>query len=281
MKRTVVVADKAGYCFGVRRALDLATESLKRQGKTVYSFGPVIHNPQVVEEFRHKGMIPVDSIDEIEEGVLIIRSHGVEKELLERASKKGLEVVDATCPFVKNAQRLAHKLSEEGYQVVIVGDRAHPEVKGIMSYAGDDPMVVKDALEISKESLGPKIGVLSQTTKTIESFIEVVKAVLESAHECRAFNTICNATLSRQEAAIELAESVDTMIVVGGKNSANTRRLAELCASTGCETHHIEAPEEILPEMICNKQRVGISAGASTPSSQVEAIKKICEELEC
>jgi 4-hydroxy-3-methylbut-2-enyl diphosphate reductase len=265
----------------VHRALDLATESLERQKKAVYSFGPIIHNPQVVEEFRHKGMIPVDSIEEIEDGVLIIRSHGVEKDLLERAEKKGLEVVDATCPFVKNAQRLAQKLFEGGYQVVIVGDRAHPEVKGIMSYAGDDPIVVKDASEIKSESVGLKVGVLSQTTKTIESFIEVVRAVLASAHECRAFNTICNATLSRQEAAIELAETVDTMIVVGGKNSANTRRLTELCASTGCETYHIESPEEIVREMICGKQRIGISAGASTPGSQVEAVKKICEELEC
>jgi 4-hydroxy-3-methylbut-2-enyl diphosphate reductase len=281
MERTVLVADQAGYCFGVRRALDMATESLSHQKKNVYSFGPIIHNPQVVEEFRKKGMIPVDSIDEIERGVLIIRSHGVEKELLDLASEKGLEVVDATCPFVKNAQRLAQKLSEEGYRVVIAGERAHPEVKGIMSYAGDDPVVVKDAAEIEGESMGQKVGVLSQTTQPKESFIEVVKVVLDSAHECRAFNTICNATLSRQEAAMELAETVDAMFVVGGKNSANTRRLAELCASTGCETHHIELPEEILPEMICGKQRIGISAGASTPSAHVEAAKKICEELEC
>jgi (E)-4-hydroxy-3-methyl-but-2-enyl pyrophosphate reductase len=212
---------------------------------------------------------------------LIIRSHGVEKELLDLASGKGLEVIDATCPFVKNAQRLARQLSEEGYQVVIVGERAHPEVKGIMSYAGDDPIVVKDASEIWSESIGKKVGVLSQTTKPKESFIEVVKAVLDSAHECRAFNTICNATLSRREAATELAQTVDVMFVVGGKNSANTMRLAELCASTGCETHHIELPDEILPEMLCGKQRIGISAGASTPHSHVEAVKRMCEELDC
>jgi 4-hydroxy-3-methylbut-2-enyl diphosphate reductase len=281
MKRIVQVADQAGYCFGVRRALDMATESLERKKKAVYSFGPIIHNPQVVEEFRQKGMIPVDSIDEIEDGVLIIRSHGVEKELLDLASEKGLEVIDATCPFVKNAQTLARMLSEEGYQVVIVGERAHPEVKGIMSYAGVDPIVVKDASEITSESVGKKAGVLSQTTKRKESFIEVVKVVLDSAHECRAFNTICNATLSRQEAATALAQTVDVMFVVGGKNSANTRRLAELCASTGCDTYHIELPNEILPEMVCGKKSCGISAGASTPHSHVEAVKKMCEELEC
>jgi 4-hydroxy-3-methylbut-2-enyl diphosphate reductase len=281
MKRIVQVADQAGYCFGVRRALDMAMENLEREKVAVYSFGPIIHNPQVVEEFRQKGLIQVDSIDEIEDGVLLIRSHGVEKELPEQASKKGLEVIDATCPFVKNAQMLAQKLSEEGYQVVIVGERAHPEVKGIMSYAGDDPIVVKDASEIKGESLAQKVGVLSQTTKRKEDFIEVAQTVLDSARECRAFNTICNATLSRQEAAIELSQTVDVMFVVGGKNSANTRRLAELCSSTGCDTYHIELPDEITPEMVCGKQRFGISAGASTPHSHVEAVKKMVEEFNC
>ncbi len=130
-RRTVQVAEQAGYCFGVRRALDLARENLSDEKRSVYSLGPIIHNPQVVEEFRRRGLTPIESLDTIDEGVLIIRSHGVEKEFLERAEKKGLEVVDATCPFVKNAQRLARKLSEEDYQVVIVGESAHPEVKGI------------------------------------------------------------------------------------------------------------------------------------------------------
>lgn len=280
-QRTVQVAEPAGYCFGVRRALDLAGESLSDEKRSVYSLGPIIHNPQVVEEFRRRGLTPIDSVDTIDEGVLIIRSHGVEKEFLEQAEKKGLEVIDATCPFVKNAQRLARKLSEEGYQVVIVGERAHPEVKGILSYAGDNPVVVKNADELRPESLGVKVGVLSQTTKRKEDFIEVVKAVLGTAHECRVFNTICNATLSLQAAAVELAETVDVMIVVGGKNSANTQRLAELCRSTGCKTYQIESPEEIAPDMLLGKPRVGITAGASTPRSQVDAVRKVCEESEC
>jgi 4-hydroxy-3-methylbut-2-enyl diphosphate reductase len=278
MKRTVQVANQADYCFGVRRALDLALENLSDETRNVYSLGPIIHNPQVVEEFRRKGMIPIDSIDEIDEGVLVIRSHGVEKDLLDRASEKGLEVVDATCPFVKNAQTLARKLSEEGYQVVIVGESAHPEVKGILSYAGDDPIVVKEAWELKAEEVGSKVGVLSQTTKRKENFVEVVKAVSGLSHECRAFNTICNATLSRQASAVELAETVDVMLVVGGKNSANTRRLAELCCSAGCEAFQIEVPDEITPHMLRGKRRVGIAAGASTPRSQVDAVKKACEK---
>lgn len=280
MKRIVQVADQAGYCFGVHRALDMAQDKLLQKGKKVYSLGPIIHNPKVVEEFRRKGLTPVDSIDEVAEGVLVIRSHGVAKELLKQAAKKNLEVVDATCPFVKNAQRLARKLSKNGYQVVIVGEHTHPEVKGIMSYAGKDPIVVKDASEVSSEAIGPKVAVLAQTTKPKESFIEVVKAVLSAAHECRAYNTICNATLSRQTGAMELASTVDAMFVVGGKNSANTNRLAELCQSTGCATYHIESPDEITPRMLRGKKRIGITAGASTPRSQVDAVKKVCEELD-
>jgi 4-hydroxy-3-methylbut-2-enyl diphosphate reductase len=234
----------------------------------------------VVEEFRQKGMIPIDSIDEIDSGVLVIRSHGVEKNILDLASEKGIEVVDATCPFVKNAQTLAKKLSGEGYQVIIVGESTHPEVKGILSYAGDDPIVVTEAEELRAESVGAKVGVLSQTTKRKENFVEVVKTVSGLSHECRAFNTICNATLSRQASAVELAETVDVMLVVGGKNSANTRRLAELCRSAGCDAFQIESPDEIAPHMLRKKQRVGIAAGASTPRSQVDAVKKACEEAD-
>jgi len=274
------VADEAGYCFGVRRALDMASEYLSKGEKKVYSLGPVIHNPQVVEDFRLRGMIPIDSIDEIDEGVLIIRSHGVEKDLLEKAAEKGLEVVDATCPFVINAQRIAEKLSEEGYQVVIVGERSHPEVMGILSYCNRSPLVVKDAEELRTKSIAPKVGVLAQTTKRKEDFIEVVKFILDSAHECRAFNTICNATLARQSSAVELAGTVEVMFVVGGKNSANTRRLAELCKVSGCLTHYIESSDEVTADMLRGKTRIGITAGASTPRSQVDAVKKRCEELD-
>jgi 4-hydroxy-3-methylbut-2-enyl diphosphate reductase len=280
MKRTVVVADQAGYCFGVHRALDIANEYLEGERKKVYSLGPIIHNPRVVEDFRRRGMTPVDSIDEVDEGIIVIRSHGVEKELLEKASAKGLDIADATCPFVKNAQRIAEKLFVEDYQLVIVGERRHPEVRGIVSYSGDDPLVVKDAEGLRSKDLGTKVGVLAQTTTPKENFIGVVSAILDSAHECRAYNTICNATLERQASAVELAGTVETMIVVGGKNSANTRRLAELCSLSGCATYHIESPDEITSEMLCGKKRIGITAGASTPRSQVDAVKKVCEELD-
>lgn len=279
MKRVVQVADQAGYCFGVRRALDMAKEHLSHEGGKVYSLGPIIHNPQVVEEFRQKGLTPVESLADADEGVLVIRSHGVERGILEEAHRKGLEVVDATCPFVKNAHRLTRQLSEDGYQLVIVGERSHPEVRGILSYAGEEPIVVKNVEELKGKAIGPKTGVLAQTTQAQENFVEVVNAVLVAAYECRAFNTICNATVSRQTAAVELASAVDVMFVVGGKNSANTARLAELCRSAGADVHHVETSDEITPEMVHGKKRIGITAGASTPRSQVDAIEKALKRV--
>jgi 4-hydroxy-3-methylbut-2-enyl diphosphate reductase len=277
MKRVVEVADQAGYCFGVRRALDMAKKFLSEHRTDIYSLGPIIHNPQVVDEFRERGLIPVDSLDSVRGGVLVIRSHGVEKDLLEEARRRGLEIVDATCPFVRNAQRLARLLSEEGYQMVIVGEEAHPEVRGIMSYAGGDAIIVKNAAQLQRDSLNAKVGVLAQTTQSLANFKEIATTLLDFVYECRAFNTICNATVSRQAAAIELAGSVDAMFVVGGKNSANTRRLAELCRSACPATYHIESLAEILPDMVRGKERIGITAGASTPRSQVDEVKKVIE----
>ncbi|MBI4832367.1 MAG: bifunctional 4-hydroxy-3-methylbut-2-enyl diphosphate reductase/30S ribosomal protein S1, partial [Candidatus Lindowbacteria bacterium] len=165
MKRTIQVTDQAGYCFGVRRALDMVKDYLSQKTKKVYSLGPIIHNPEVVDELRQKGLIPVNSLEDVNEGVVVIRSHGVEKKLLEEIQRKGLEVVDATCPFVRNAQRLAQKLSEDGYQVVIVGEQSHPEVKGIVSYCVKEPIVAANVEQLAGKEIGPKVGVLAQTTQ--------------------------------------------------------------------------------------------------------------------
>jgi len=280
MKRTIQVAQHAGYCFGVRRALDMAKDYLSRSASKVYSLGPIIHNPRVVEEFREKGLIPIDSIETIDEGVLVIRSHGVEKSILEEAKAKGLVVVDATCPFVKNAQKLARRLSAQGYQLVIVGKGSHPEVKGIISYSGEDPIVVATVEDLQGKQVGLKVCVLAQTTQEQKNFIEVVRAVLPLAYECRVFNTICNATSTRQSATAELASSVDLMFVVGGKNSANTARLSDICRVSGAGTYQIESVEEITPEMIRGKANIGITAGASTPADHVEAVRKVLEEAD-
>ncbi|GAB4344651.1 MAG: 4-hydroxy-3-methylbut-2-enyl diphosphate reductase [Candidatus Abyssubacteria bacterium] len=279
MKREIVVAEQAGYCFGVRRALDMAKEHLTKTDRKVYSLGPLFHNPQVMRELQEKGLAQADSVEDVHEGVLVIRSHGVEKGVLEEVRAKGLEIVDATCPFVKNAQRLAHKLSDENYQLVIVGEAHHPEVRGILSYATKEALVVGSAEDLDVASLGSKVGILAQTTQSFNNFAEVVTAVLRHAYECRVYNTICNATASRQAGAVELAATVDAMFVVGGKNSANTTRLAELCRAAGASTHHIETPDEITPDMIRGKRRIGITAGASTPHAQVEQVQKTLEKM--
>ncbi len=280
MKRTIQVAKQAGYCFGVRRALDMAKDHLSQSASKVYSLGPIIHNPRVVKEFHERGLTPLDSIETIDEGVLVIRSHGVEKTVLEEARAKGLVVVDATCPFVKNAQKLARRLSEQGYQLVIVGKESHPEVKGILSYSGEDPVVVANVQDLEEKHIGLKVCVLAQTTQEQGNFIEVVRAVLPLAYECRVFNTICNATSTRQAATAELASSVDLMFVVGGKNSANTARLSDICRASGAVTYQIESVEEITPEMIRDKISIGITAGASTPAEHVEAVRKALEEAD-
>jgi 4-hydroxy-3-methylbut-2-enyl diphosphate reductase len=279
VKRSIQIAEEAGYCFGVRRALDLARAQLAKDGKKVYSLGPIIHNPQVVAEFQKRGLIPIESLEGIDEGIILIRSHGVERGVLEQARQKGLEIVDATCPFVKNAQRLARQLSKSDYQVVIVGEESHPEVKGILSYAGANPVVISSADQLRDKQIGPKVGMLAQTTQTQENFVAVATSILAVAYEARIYNTICNATATRQAAAVELAASVDVMFVVGGKNSANTTRLAELCRAAGTTVYHIETPEEITPDMIRDKQRIGITAGASTPRSQVDIIKEALERI--
>ncbi|MBI5117131.1 4-hydroxy-3-methylbut-2-enyl diphosphate reductase [Candidatus Poribacteria bacterium] len=279
MKRAIQVTDQAGYCFGVRRALDMVKDYLSEKTKKVYSLGPIIHNPEVVEELRKKGLATVNTLDDVEEGVVVIRSHGVEKKLLDEIHRKGLEIVDATCPFVRNAQRLAQKLSEDGYQVVIVGEQAHPEVKGIVGYCMKEPIVVSNAEQLKNKEIGPKVGVLAQTTQAQENFAKVVEALLTVAYECRIYNTICKATQSRQTAAVEMANAVDVMFVVGGKNSANTARLAELCRTSGATTYHIESADEIVPEMVRGKERIGITAGASTPRSHVDAVRAALEQL--
>jgi 4-hydroxy-3-methylbut-2-enyl diphosphate reductase len=279
MKRTIQVTDQAGYCFGVRRALDMVKDYLSQKTKKVYSLGPIIHNPEVVEELREKGLVPVNTLDDVGEGVVVIRSHGVEKKLLDEIRRKGLEIVDATCPFVRNAQRLARKLSEDGYQLVIVGEQAHPEVRGIVSYCVKEPIVVSNADQLKGVEIGPKVGVLAQTTQAQENFAKVVDALLTAAYECRIYNTICKATQSRQTAAAEMASAVDVMFVVGGKNSANTARLAALCRTSCPTTYHIESADEVIPEMVRGKERIGITAGASTPRSHVDAVRTALEKI--
>lgn len=276
----ILLAPKAGFCFGVKRALDLATKTAMESKKNIYTLGPLIHNPQVVEDLSKQGIAVVKDINDIPEGVIIIRSHGVGPEVFEQAREKGLHVIDATCPFVKKAHQLAEELNNEGYQVVVVGDKEHPEVTGIIGWTGQQGIVVETPEQA--ENLNPaakKLGIISQTTQPEENFQKIVSVLKGKADDVRDYNTICHATRDRQSEAIELARKVDLMVVVGGKNSANTQKLARLCAETGTPTYHIETAGEIDPGWLEGIKIVGITAGASTPNWIIEEVRKHMEEV--
>jgi len=275
----VIVAKRAGFCFGVKRAVDIAFDEARKKKSGVVTLGPIIHNPQVVGQLDRNGVKTIDDINDInanEAGTVIIRTHGIPVKDMEHLGITGLEVIDATCPFVKKAQQYAKLLKEEGYKVVILGDREHPEVKGIMSYAGDHVIVVKDADDYSP--LKGRVGIIVQTTKQVSVLKDLVSIAVEHALELKVYNTICNSTALRLKETEQLAARVDMMLIVGGKNSANTTRLASFSASLGVPTRHIETSDEIKDEWFNGIETVGITAGASTPDWIIEEVeKRICD----
>ncbi len=266
----VIIAEKAGFCFGVMRALDIISKVRKSTNLPIYTLGPIIHNPQVVEKLKKDGIIPIESLDDVEgKGYLVIRSHGVPPEVIEEAERRGFKLIDATCPYVKRVQEYAKMLVNEGYRVVIVGEENHPEVKGILGHTGGRAEIYSGDMDVKPRE---KIGVVAQTTQSFTNLKEAIDNLIERAGELRVFNTICSATHERQEAAKELAQKVDVMIVIGGKNSANTTRLARISRSICSRTYHIETAEEIQPEWFEAANKVGITAGASTPDWIIDAV---------
>lgn len=261
----ISVVDKAGFCFGVQRATKLAFETAATCGERVFTLGPLIHNPQVVQKLKDKGVDVVQSLDEVSEGTLIVRSHGLHPSILAQATEKGLKIVDATCPFVKKAQSYAALLKQEGYQVLIVGERTHPEVQGIMGYSGGDLLVVAHPEDVAKLKITSAIGVIAQTTQSLSNFISIVDELLKNVRELKIFNTICGATMVRQKATLDMARQVELMLIVGGRNSANTTRLAQLCNDIGTPTYLLETSDEISSSWFEGKSEIGVSAGASTP----------------
>ncbi len=274
----VFLADKAGFCFGVKRAINTAFEAAGK-GR-VYCLGPLIHNPQEVARLRQAGVETVDDFSLLKPGdSLIIRSHGVPPRILAQARDMGLTIIDLTCPFVGKAQRFAEALSKEGYQVVVVGEKKHPEVQSIVGYAGESAVVVEAAKDLEGLKLQARLGVVAQTTQSYSNFSEIVLKLLRLSKELKVFNTICSSTKERQEAARVLAREVDVMLVVGGRNSANTSRLACLCREEGKPTYHIEVAEEIRPEWLEDVKTVGVTAGASTPDWVVGGVLGKLQEL--
>jgi 4-hydroxy-3-methylbut-2-enyl diphosphate reductase len=275
----IVLAKSAGFCFGVRRATQMAFEAASTH-ETICSLGPVIHSPQVVKGLAELGVKVVSKVEDIPPGSVIVRSHGITSEEMEKIHESNLTIVDATCPFVKKAQEYAARLSDEGYTVVIVGEMAHPEVQGIVSYAGEALIhVVADAQQASTLPRMKKVGIVAQTTQLYENLKDIMDVCLAKSQELRIYNTICDATSVRQNEAREIALEVDLMFVIGGHASANTSRLAAISREIQPRTWHIETTEEIQPEWFASVSRVGVTAGASTPRWLIDEILARITEL--
>ena len=275
----VIHADKTGFCFGVKRAVTMAEAVLKDAPGPIYSLGSIIHNEQVVKRLSEKGLRVISSIDQIKGGVIIISSHGISPRIARDIKKSGIRIVDTTCPFVRKAQDIAAKLNNEGYIVIIVGDANHPEVKSLYDFAERRALVVKDAVEAEALKLPrlDKVSILSQTTQSTESFIQVVGMIAKKGpNELRIYNTICQDAEVRQIDASSLAKDVDMMLVVGGRSSANTRRLYEVCRKILPATHLIETQSELKKEWFSRKGSVGITSGASTPDW---VIKNVAQKI--
>ena len=273
----VKLAAKAGFCFGVKRALDMAERTVENSPSV--SLGPLIHNQQVVKRLAERGIRVVNALEEVlAEQALIIRSHGVGPSVYQGAENKGIQVVDATCPFVQKAQRLAAESAQMGQQVIVMGDKLHPEVQGILGWAGKHAIPIQTLEEAKELPFYPQLAVLAQTTQLAESFEGIVEELKLHTEDLTVHNTICNATAERQKAARELAQRVDVMVVVGGRNSANTQKLASICAEL-TKTYLIETAEELEVDWFKEATSAGLTAGASTPDWIIEEVYQKMSEM--
>ena len=276
----IILARNAGFCFGVKRATQIAFEAASSQGSNgTYTLGPIIHSPQVVLRLEDLGVKVLRDLSALDSGTVIIRSHGVTEAELAVAEEKQLNVLDATCPFVKKAQRYVKELSAEGYDVVVLGDYDHPEVEGIISYASGSVHVVASVEDVLALPMMKRIGIVAQTTQSLEHLQDIVTAALTRGSEVRVYNTICDATSVRQDEARSLATTVDCMIVIGGYNSANTTRLAEICQEIQPNTYHVESAEQLDARWFHGVERVGVTAGASTPKWLIDGVIERIGEL--
>ena len=273
----ILLARELGFCFGVKRAVKMVEETAASADGPVYTLGPIVHNDEVVAQMQGLGVWAKDAIDEIDTdgnvgSTVIIRAHGVPPDVLEAARDKGLRVVDGTCPLVIKVQQLARTLHDDGYQVVIYGTPDHPEIIGIAGWAGEGVAVVQTLDDVATLPHSKKIGVVSQTTKIPADYQAIVGALMGKAQEVRAYNTICNATTQRQAAAVETAQQVDVMVVIGEAHSSNSRRLAEVCAQVNPHTHRVATADELDAAWFAGAEKVGVTAGASTPDVDIERV---------
>jgi 4-hydroxy-3-methylbut-2-enyl diphosphate reductase len=277
-KPDVRIAERAGFCYGVRLAIDKARQA-REQGQDVTTLGQLVHNQGIKADLAERGIRTADLADEVEGGTLVIRAHGVPASEMEKVrGAAGLQVIDATCTWVLQSQKAARELADDGYTVCIIGHEDHPEVKGVRSYAGEKHVVVDDMDRSTWERVPhtKKIGVLSQSTILPSKLEEFAAFCLRRCHDLRVVNTVCPVTLTRQADSVVLAHDVDAMIVVGGKNSSNTKELAVKCAEVCVDTVHVADADELEAEhreWVHGKARIGITGGTSTPEVDLEEVR--------
>jgi 4-hydroxy-3-methylbut-2-enyl diphosphate reductase len=272
----ILLAEHSGFCFGVKRAIQMAKDA-SHQNQPIYTIGPLIHNPQMVNDLKEQGILLAEHPEALHDATVIVRSHGISKAEREMLVKNSNRIIDATCPYVCKAQDFVKLLCLEGYAVIIMGDKTHPEVTAMLSYCDENTSVVSNADELPEQTWN-KLGVISQTTKNMAALRDLVQKLVPNVKELRLFNTICSATTLRQEATTALAKKSDLMVIIGGHNSSNTRMLAALCAGI-TETLHVETAVEIGLEQVSAKHSIGLTAGASTPDYLIVDVYNRINEL--
>ena len=279
----ITVAKSAGFCFGVQRAVDSVYKELEENSGKIYTFGPIIHNEQVVEDLNKKGIEVIDTVEqlkEIKEGTVVIRSHGVAKEIYDVLEQQKLKMVDATCPFVKKIHNIVLDESNNGKTIIIIGNDNHPEVEGIKGWVNGEVIVINKEEQIEKLSLPEqtKACIVSQTTFNHNKFKYLVEIIRKKGYDITVVNTICNATHVRQVEAQKISSKVDGMIVIGGKNSSNTQKLYDICRNECENTFYVQTVKDLNLHELKSLKSIGITAGASTPKNIIEEVHKECQK---
>ena len=276
----IITAKSAGFCFGVKRAVDKVYEEAQHSDVPVYTFGPIIHNEEVVGDLEERGVHAVSDINELKhmpKGTVVIRSHGVSKDIYDQIQSIGFKIVDATCPFVLKIHRFVKEYSEKGYHIIIIGNDSHPEVEGIKGWSNPQRTTVLQTKEEAVNftlSSGQKACIVSQTTFNYNKFQELVEIIQKKGYDIIVLNTICNATEERQKEAADIAAKVEAMIVIGGRHSSNTQKLFEICKNECANTYYIQTLDDLDLTQFQSIDNVGITAGASTPNNIIEEVHK-------
>ncbi len=277
------LAKTAGFCFGVKRAVETVYEQIRRHGdQKIYTYGPIIHNEEVIKDLRKQGVEVIhceEDLEKIDEGIVVIRSHGVSRRIYELLEERNLTCIDATCPFVKKIHRIVDEESRKGSHIVIIGNGDHPEVEGIRGWAKERVSVIQSAEEAKRfqaSEEGRKVCIVAQTTFNYNKFKDLVEIIDKKGYDIIVLNTICNATKERQEEACRIAGRVDAMVVIGDRRSSNTQKLFEICKNECLNTYYIQTLDDLDMNQLRSVETVGITAGASTPNNIIEEVQRLC-----